>query len=157
VDGRMRVFLGPGATIETRLEALEKNVTVMIDESITKRIEELFRKNADAVRHEEQSRREDDAAILARLDAEATIDRHIALIGASWKMAREAPQARQPAQHVKKQANDNSRENPDHGPFISFIVCPGNISSYLVQRSGKEKSAAILAACRSNLLEQNFL
>jgi len=42
-------ILGPGATIETRLEALEKNVTVMIDESITKRIEELFRKNADAV------------------------------------------------------------------------------------------------------------
>jgi hypothetical protein len=82
---RAYVTYGPGAniTIETRLDALEKNVTAM-DERITKEIEEQFRKLADTVKREEQSRQDEDAAIRENLEAKVTEGGCLTLIGALW-------------------------------------------------------------------------
>lgn len=54
-DARAHVTHGPGATIETRLDALEKNVPAM-EERVIKEIDEQFRKFTDMVKGEEQSR-----------------------------------------------------------------------------------------------------
>jgi hypothetical protein len=70
---------GPNPTIDTRLDALEKNVTA-VHECITKEIEEQFRKIDDIVKREEQSKRENDAVIQKNLEAKATDDRRITCI-----------------------------------------------------------------------------
>src|SRR6266446_2671256 len=79
---------GPGAspTIETRLEALEKNVT-SIHERISqtqKEMDEEFQKTADALRREEQSRQAEDRAIREKLEATGTGGVHISAIVALW-------------------------------------------------------------------------
>lgn len=77
---------GENPTIETRVEALEKNVT-----SIHKRISETqkemdaeFQKAANALKTEEQARHTEDDAIRAKLEATGTGGVHISAIGASW-------------------------------------------------------------------------
>jgi hypothetical protein len=74
---------GPNPTIDTRLDALEKNVTAL-RECITKEAEEQFRKIDDIVKREQQSRRENDAAIQKKLEAKVTEDTRLAVIGAVW-------------------------------------------------------------------------
>lgn len=77
---------GPSPTIETRVDALEKNIE-LIHERISgteKVMEEEFRKAADAVSREQQTRRTEDQAILGKLEATGTGGVHISAIGASW-------------------------------------------------------------------------
>jgi hypothetical protein len=86
--GRAHVTHGPGAnpTIETRLEALEKNVT-SIHERISqtqKEMDEELSKTADALKREEQSRQAEDRAIREKLEATGTGGVHISAIGALW-------------------------------------------------------------------------
>jgi len=86
--GRAHVTYGPGAnpTIESRLEALEKNVT-SIHEHISqtqKEMDEEFQKTADALKREEQSRQAEDRAIREKLEATGTGGVHISAIGALW-------------------------------------------------------------------------
>jgi hypothetical protein len=85
---RAHVTHGPGAnpTIETRLDALEKNVT-SIHERISqtqKEMDEEFQETADALRREEQSRQVEDNAIREKLEATETGGVYISAIGASW-------------------------------------------------------------------------
>ena len=85
---RAHVTHGPGAspTIETRLEALEKNVT-SIHERISqtqKEMDEELGKTADALKREEQSRQAEDRAIREKLEATGTGGVHISAIGALW-------------------------------------------------------------------------
>jgi hypothetical protein len=86
--GRAHVTHGPGEnpTIETRLEALEKNV-ISIHERISqtqKEMDEELGKTADALKREEQSRQAEDRAIREKLEATGTGGVHISAIGASW-------------------------------------------------------------------------
>jgi hypothetical protein len=86
--GRAHVTHGPGAnpTIDTRLEALEKNVT-SIHERISqtqKEMDEEFQKTTDALKREEQSRQAEDRAIREKLEATGTGGVHISAIGALW-------------------------------------------------------------------------
>jgi hypothetical protein len=84
-DGASATLIyGPGAnTVETRLDALEKNIAA-IHQRIIKEIGEQSRKTADIVKREEQTRREDESTILTKLEAAATKDSCKTLIGASW-------------------------------------------------------------------------
>jgi hypothetical protein len=73
-------------TIESRVEALEKNV-VAIHDRITqtqKEMDEEFHKSAQALKREEQLRQEEDKAIREKLEATGTGGVHISAIGASW-------------------------------------------------------------------------
>jgi len=77
---------GPSPTVESRLDALEKNVT-RIHERISQtqaEMDEGFQRSADALKREEQSRSAEDAAIRAKLEATGTGGVHISAIGASW-------------------------------------------------------------------------
>jgi len=77
---------GPNPTIETRLDALERNIS-RIHERITGTQEEMdeeFRKTAEALKNEEQTRRAEDNAIHEKLEATGTGGVHISAIGASW-------------------------------------------------------------------------
>ena len=77
---------GPKPTVDSRLNALEKNVTA-IHERIKEthaEMDEGFQKSADALKREEQSRLAEDAAIRERLEATGTGGVHISAIGASW-------------------------------------------------------------------------
>jgi hypothetical protein len=78
---------GPTApTVESRVEALEKNVAA-IHERITqaqKEMDDEFRKSAEALKHEEHVRQEADTAIRNKLEATGTGGVHISAIGASW-------------------------------------------------------------------------
>ena len=88
--GKARVYVthraGPDSTVESRLDALEKNVAA-IHERITQtqaEVDEESRKSADALKREEQSRLAEDAAIRKQLEATGTGGVHISAIGASW-------------------------------------------------------------------------
>ena len=77
---------GPNPTVDTRLDALEKNVS-LIHERISgtqKEMDEEFRKTAEALKNEEQTRQAEDNAIRAKLEATGTGGVHISAIGASW-------------------------------------------------------------------------
>jgi hypothetical protein len=77
---------GANPTVETRLDALEKNVTA-IHERISQtqaEMDEGFQRSADARKREEQSRLAEDAAIREKLEATGTGGVHISAIGASW-------------------------------------------------------------------------
>ena len=78
---------GPtSATLESRVEALEKNVTA-IHERITQTQHEMdgeFGKAAEALKREGQLRQEADKAIQDKLEATGTGGVHISAIGASW-------------------------------------------------------------------------
>jgi hypothetical protein len=86
--GRAHVTHGPGAnpTIETRLEALEKNVTSLHERiSDTQReMDEEFQETAQVLKREEQARQAEDRAIREKLEATGTGGVHISAIGASW-------------------------------------------------------------------------
>ena len=88
--GRARAYgtlsAGPNPTVESRLDALEKNVT-RIHERISQtqaEMDEGLQRSADALKREEQSRSAEDAAIRAKLEATGTGGVHISAIGASW-------------------------------------------------------------------------
>lgn len=79
---------GPGEnpTVETRLEALEKNVTA-IHERISqtqKEMDEELQKTGTALKHEEQSRQTEDNAIREKLEATGTGGVHISAMGVLW-------------------------------------------------------------------------
>jgi hypothetical protein len=76
----------PNSTIETRLDALERNITLINDRisSMEKEMDEEFRKTAGALNDEEQARQVEDSAIRAKLEATGTGGVHISAIGASW-------------------------------------------------------------------------
>ncbi len=77
---------GPNPTIETRVDALERNIE-LIQERISgteKEMDEEFRKAANALRDEQQTRQTEDQAILKKLEATGTGGVHISAIGASW-------------------------------------------------------------------------
>lgn len=77
---------GLNPTVQSRLDALERNVTA-IHERITQtqtEMDQRFQKSADALKHEEQSRSAEDNAIRAKLEATGTGGVHISAIGASW-------------------------------------------------------------------------
>ena len=86
--GRAFVTHGPGPnpTIETRVEALEKNVDLIHERisSTEKEMDEEFRKATEALKNEEQSRQTEDRAIREKLEATGTGGVHISAIGASW-------------------------------------------------------------------------
>jgi hypothetical protein len=85
---RVHVIHGPGLspTIETRVDALEKNVAAIHDRisQTQKEVDEEFQKSADALKREEQSRQAEDKAIREKLEATGTGGVHISAIGASW-------------------------------------------------------------------------
>jgi hypothetical protein len=72
---------GPGAnpTTETRLDALEKNVTAIHERINTtqKEMEKEFHKTADALKREEQSRVAGDTAIGEMLEEQAGSRRNL--------------------------------------------------------------------------------
>ena len=88
--GKVSVYgtQGPGAnaTIEARLDALEKNVT-LIHERISqtqKEVDEGLHKISKSVKREEQLRQAEDNEIRVKLEATGTGGVHISAIGASW-------------------------------------------------------------------------
>ncbi len=79
---------GPGSnpTLESRIDALEKSM-VLVHERISsteKEIEEEFRKTAEALQKEEQTRQTEDNAIREKIEASGTGGVHISAIGALW-------------------------------------------------------------------------
>jgi hypothetical protein len=78
--------LGENPTIETRVEALEKNVISIHDRisQTQKEMDEEFQKTIDALKREEQSRQTEDDAIREKLEVTGTGGVHISAIGASW-------------------------------------------------------------------------
>lgn len=88
--GKMRGYVtqGPGQnpTLDTRVDALEKNVA-LIHERITgieKEMDEGFDKATEALKNEEQIRQTEDNSIREKLEATGTGGVHISAIGASW-------------------------------------------------------------------------
>jgi len=88
--GKARAYGTHGAgvnpTIETRVEALEKNIT-SIHERITQAQNEMdaeFKKAENALKHEEQVRQLEDNEIRKKLEATGTGGVHISAIGAAW-------------------------------------------------------------------------
>jgi len=87
--GKARAYMTHGAqsaTIEARVEALEKNIAAVHTRitEIAKEIDEGFSKAADALKQESQAREEEDRAIRKKLEATGTGGVHISAIGASW-------------------------------------------------------------------------
>lgn len=77
---------GPNATIETRVDALEKNIS-LIHKRISgteKEMDEEFRKATEALKNEEKTRQAEDNALHKKLEATGTGGVHISAIGASW-------------------------------------------------------------------------
>jgi len=77
---------GPDATIEARVEALEKNVK-RVNERINQTQSEMdgkFRSQAEALGQEQQTRSKEDHKILAKLEATETGGLHISAMGALW-------------------------------------------------------------------------
>lgn len=76
----------PNPTIESRLDSLERNIS-LIHERISgtkKEMNEKFRKTAEALRNEKQTRQTKDNAIGKKLEATGTGGVHISAIGALW-------------------------------------------------------------------------
>lgn len=87
---KARAYVKKGAgvnpTIEARIEALEKNVT-LIHERISeteREMDEEFKRAVDALKREEQLRQAEDRTIREKLEAIGTGGFHISAIGASW-------------------------------------------------------------------------
>lgn len=77
---------GPNPTVETRIVALEGNIS-LIHERISgteKYIDEEFSRTAEALKIERQERHAEDNAIRENLEATGTGGVHISAIGASW-------------------------------------------------------------------------
>lgn len=87
-EARGYVTQGPGSnpTVDTRLDALERNVSLIHERisGIEKEMDEEFRKTAEAIKNEEHQRQTEDNAIRAKLEATGTGGVHISAIGASW-------------------------------------------------------------------------
>lgn len=88
VEGRAFGTFGPGPnpTIESRLEAAEKNIAA-IHERITanqREVDEGYQKLTDALKREQDAREAEDAALGHKLEATSTGGVHISAIGASW-------------------------------------------------------------------------
>src|SRR5439155_20294170 len=78
--------VGPNATVETRLDALEKNI-IAIHQRITetqREIDEEVHRAKTALENEQTARQHEDAAIRKMLEATGTGGVHISAIGASW-------------------------------------------------------------------------
>lgn len=85
-QGYTKLGAGPNPSIETRVDALERNIE-LIHERINgteMEMDEELRKAADALRNEQQTRQTEDQEILKKLEATGTGGVHISAIGASW-------------------------------------------------------------------------
>jgi hypothetical protein len=71
------------ATIEARVEALEKNL-ISMHERIKEQMAEEVSKITDSLKREEQTRQAEDTTIRETLKTTATGGVHISAIGASW-------------------------------------------------------------------------
>ena len=77
---------GPNPSVQTRLDALERNIGAIHDR-ITQtqaEVDEGLKKAQDAIKNEEQVRSQDDNAIREKLEATGTGGVHISAIGAAW-------------------------------------------------------------------------
>ena len=88
VNGRAFGTVGPGPnpTIESRLDAAEKNITA-IHERITatqREMDEEHQKVSSALKQEHETREENNATLAHKLEATSTGGVHISAIGASW-------------------------------------------------------------------------
>ena len=75
---------GPNPTIESRVEAIEKNIKTINDRisGVHSEMDAGFRKAADALGREVASRQEENNQIRASIEATATGELHISLVGA---------------------------------------------------------------------------
>lgn len=86
VRGYGTVGPGPNASIESRVDVLEKNVK-SIHERISatqNEMDEEFQKTASELKNEAEARKSEDDAIRKQLEATGTGGVHISAIGASW-------------------------------------------------------------------------
>ena len=76
----------PNPTIETRIDALEKNLALIHERisSIEKEVGEEFQKAAKALINEEKARQTVDRGIYEKLESAGTGGIHISAIGALW-------------------------------------------------------------------------
>jgi hypothetical protein len=76
---------GPNPTIEKRLVALERNISRIHDRisDNEKEVDDEFRKTAEALKNEEQTRQTEDNSIHKKLETTGTGGVHISAIGAS--------------------------------------------------------------------------
>lgn len=84
--GSSSASAGPDASIEARIEALEKNVK-LINERIDhtqNEMDQKFRSHADLLKQEEQTRGREDQAIREKLEATETGGLHISAMGVLW-------------------------------------------------------------------------
>ncbi|MBT0964248.1 hypothetical protein [Denitromonas iodatirespirans] len=77
---------GPNPTLDSRVDALEKNVDLIHERisSTEREMDEEFRKAGEALRNEEKARQIEDTVIREKLEATGTGGVHISAIGASW-------------------------------------------------------------------------
>ena len=77
---------GPNPTTDTRLDALEKNVSAIHDRitATQKELDEETHRAEDALKRESEARKLEDAAIQKKLEATGTGGVHISAIGAAW-------------------------------------------------------------------------
>jgi len=90
IGGKARAYQshspGPDATIDQRLDSLERNIQ-LIHERITgteNEMDEELRKTADAIKSEARSRENEDRGLHEKLEATGTGGVHISAIGALW-------------------------------------------------------------------------
>lgn len=87
LKGRGYTTCGPGTnpTIEARLNAIEKNVTLIHDRinQTQKEMDAEFQKTANTIKREMQLRQTEDSAIREKLEATGTGGVHISAVGAS--------------------------------------------------------------------------
>ena len=77
---------GPNATLDARVEALEKNMASIRNEiaAVEAELDEGFQKVKDEIRSEVQGREADDKKLGDKIEATATGGIYISAIGASW-------------------------------------------------------------------------
>jgi hypothetical protein len=86
VGGYVTSSAGSNPTIETRLDALEKNIGLIHNRigSTEKEMNEQFREVTMALKNEQVERQSEDLTILKKLEATGTGGVHISAIGAAW-------------------------------------------------------------------------
>lgn len=90
LTGNVRPYVrhgsGENPTVETRIEALERNITLIHERinGVYQEVDKSIRNVTDEIKHEEETRRAENLAIRERLEAAGTGGVHISAIGASW-------------------------------------------------------------------------
>lgn len=84
--GYVSANAGPDATVEARIEALEKNLRYTNEriDHTQGEMDQTFRRQDDLLEQEQQTRATEDQEILARLEVTETGGLHISAVGALW-------------------------------------------------------------------------